>query len=96
MIKTPTSLSKKQEELLREFAKLEKGKLSNKLKTHAEGRLVERRQLSCQRPRRRCSKPDSGIEFEIRNKSEYQMTDIQNRFDHSNFEFVSYFGISSI
>ncbi len=32
MIKTPTGLSKKQEELLREFAKLEKGKFSTKLK----------------------------------------------------------------
>ncbi|MDM8549254.1 molecular chaperone DnaJ [Desulfobacterales bacterium HSG2] len=31
-IKTPTSLTKKQESLLREFAKLEEGKLTNKLK----------------------------------------------------------------
>jgi molecular chaperone DnaJ len=31
-IKTPTHLNKKQEALLREFAKLEKDKLSNKLK----------------------------------------------------------------
>jgi molecular chaperone DnaJ len=37
MIKTPTSLSKKQEELLREFAKLEKGKFSNKLKHMLKG-----------------------------------------------------------
>jgi molecular chaperone DnaJ len=33
MIKTPSNLSKKQEDLLREFAKLEKGKFSNKLKS---------------------------------------------------------------
>ena len=32
LVKTPTSMSKKQETLLREFAKLESGKLSNKLK----------------------------------------------------------------
>jgi len=37
LIKTPTSLSKKQEELLREFAKLEKGKFSNKLKGMLKG-----------------------------------------------------------
>ncbi|MGE5256112.1 MAG: molecular chaperone DnaJ [Hyphomicrobiales bacterium] len=37
MIKTPTSLSKKQEELLREFARLEKGKFSNKLKGMLKG-----------------------------------------------------------
>lgn len=32
VIKTPTNLTKKQETLLREFAKIESGKLSNKLK----------------------------------------------------------------
>jgi len=32
LIKTPTGISKKQEALLREFAKLESGKLGNKLK----------------------------------------------------------------
>jgi molecular chaperone DnaJ len=32
LIKTPTNLSKKQQVLLKEFAKLESGKLSNKLK----------------------------------------------------------------
>jgi molecular chaperone DnaJ len=37
MIKTPTNISKKQEELLREFAKLEKGKFSNKLKSMLKG-----------------------------------------------------------
>lgn len=37
MIKTPTNLSKKQEELLREFAKLEKGKFSNKIKNMLKG-----------------------------------------------------------
>jgi molecular chaperone DnaJ len=37
MIKTPTHLSKKQEDLLREFAKLEKGKFSNKLKSMIKG-----------------------------------------------------------
>ncbi len=37
MIKTPTNLSKKQEELLREFARLEKGKFSNKLKNMLKG-----------------------------------------------------------
>jgi molecular chaperone DnaJ len=37
MIKTPTGLSKKQEELLREFAKLEKSKFSTKLKDMLKG-----------------------------------------------------------
>ncbi len=37
MIKTPSNLSKKQEDLLREFAKLEKGKFSNKLKGMLRG-----------------------------------------------------------
>jgi molecular chaperone DnaJ len=37
MIKTPTSLSKKQEDLLREFARLDKGKLSSKLKSMLKG-----------------------------------------------------------
>jgi molecular chaperone DnaJ len=37
VIKTPTGLSKKQEELLREFAKLEKGKLSTKIKNMLKG-----------------------------------------------------------
>jgi molecular chaperone DnaJ len=37
LIKTPTNLSKKQEDLLREFAKLEKGKFSNKLKSMLKG-----------------------------------------------------------
>ena len=37
MIKTPTGLSKKQEDLLREFARLEKGKFSNKLKGMLRG-----------------------------------------------------------
>ncbi len=32
VIKTPTNLTKKQETLLREFAKIESGKLSKKLK----------------------------------------------------------------
>jgi len=36
-IKTPTKLSKKQEELLRDFAKLESGKLSSKLKKMFKG-----------------------------------------------------------
>ena len=36
-IKTPTHLSKKQEELLREFKKLESGKFSNKLKNILKG-----------------------------------------------------------
>ncbi len=40
LIKTPTNLSKKQEELLREFAKLEKGKFSNKLKSMLKGSSV--------------------------------------------------------
>jgi molecular chaperone DnaJ len=40
MIKTPTNLSKKQEDLLREFAKLEKGKFSNKLKSMLKGSSV--------------------------------------------------------
>ena len=37
VIKTPTGLSKKQEELLREFARLEKGKLSSKIKNMLKG-----------------------------------------------------------
>jgi molecular chaperone DnaJ len=37
VIKTPTGLSKKQEDLLREFAKLEKGKLSSKIKNMLKG-----------------------------------------------------------
>jgi molecular chaperone DnaJ len=37
LIKTPTHLSKKQEELLREFAKLEKGKFSSRLKGMLKG-----------------------------------------------------------
>ncbi|HWR91610.1 MAG TPA: molecular chaperone DnaJ [Desulfobacterales bacterium] len=37
LIKTPTGLSKKQEDLLREFAKLEKGKFSTKLKSMLRG-----------------------------------------------------------
>jgi molecular chaperone DnaJ len=37
LIKTPTGISKKQEALLREFAKLESGKLSNKLKKILKG-----------------------------------------------------------
>jgi molecular chaperone DnaJ len=40
MIKTPTNLSKKQEDLLREFAKLEKGKFSNTLKSMLKGSSV--------------------------------------------------------
>ncbi len=36
-IKTPTHLSKKQEDLLREFKKLESGKFSNKLKNILKG-----------------------------------------------------------
>lgn len=40
MIKTPTNLSKKQDELLREFAKLEKSKFSNKLKSMLKGESV--------------------------------------------------------
>ena len=37
IIKTPVGLSKKQESLLKEFAKLESGKLSNKLKNLLKG-----------------------------------------------------------
>jgi molecular chaperone DnaJ len=37
MIKTPTNLSKKQEDLLREFAKLEKGKFTSKIKSMLKG-----------------------------------------------------------
>jgi molecular chaperone DnaJ len=37
LVKTPTSVSKKQEKLLREFAKLESGKLSSKLKNILKG-----------------------------------------------------------
>jgi molecular chaperone DnaJ len=37
MIKTPINLSKKQEDLLREFAKLDKSKFSNKLKSMLKG-----------------------------------------------------------
>jgi molecular chaperone DnaJ len=40
MIKTPTGLSKKQEDLLREFAKLEKSKFSSKLKSMLKGGSV--------------------------------------------------------
>ncbi len=40
-IKTPTHLSKKQEALLKEFAKLEAGKLSSKLKNILKGGLSE-------------------------------------------------------
>jgi molecular chaperone DnaJ len=40
IIKTPTNLSKKQETLLREFAKLESGKLSNKIKNILKGNSV--------------------------------------------------------
>ncbi|MBT8352106.1 MAG: molecular chaperone DnaJ, partial [Deltaproteobacteria bacterium] len=36
-IKTPTHISKKQEALLKEFARLESGKLSNKLKNILKG-----------------------------------------------------------
>lgn len=36
-VKTPTGLSKKQEELLREFARIEKNKLSNRLKSMLKG-----------------------------------------------------------
>jgi molecular chaperone DnaJ len=36
-VKTPTGLTKKQEELLREFARLEKGKLSSRLKSMLKG-----------------------------------------------------------
>ncbi|MBW1988082.1 MAG: molecular chaperone DnaJ [Deltaproteobacteria bacterium] len=37
LVKTPTGLSKKQEELLREFARLEKSKFSNKVKSFFKG-----------------------------------------------------------
>ncbi len=40
IVKTPTSLSKKQEMLLKEFAGLENDKLSNKLKNMLKGRAV--------------------------------------------------------
>ena len=40
-IKTPTHLSKKQEALLKEFAKLEAGKLSSKLKNILKGGASE-------------------------------------------------------
>jgi molecular chaperone DnaJ len=40
-IKTPTHLSKKQEALLKEFAKLESGKLSSKLKSILKGGISE-------------------------------------------------------
>jgi molecular chaperone DnaJ len=40
-IKTPTHLSKKQEALLKEFAKLEAGKLSSKLKNILKGGMSE-------------------------------------------------------
>jgi molecular chaperone DnaJ len=40
-IKTPTHLSKKQETLLKEFAKLEAGKLSSKLKNILKGGVSE-------------------------------------------------------
>jgi molecular chaperone DnaJ len=40
-IKTPTHLSKKQEALLREFAELESGKLSKKLKNILMGGAKE-------------------------------------------------------
>jgi molecular chaperone DnaJ len=36
-IRTPTHLNKKQEELLREFAKVETGKLSSKIKSILKG-----------------------------------------------------------
>ena len=39
LIKIPTSLTKKQEALLKEFSKLESGKLSNKLKKILKGSL---------------------------------------------------------
>lgn len=41
MIKTPTNLNKKQEELLKEFAKLESKKLSSKLKNILHGHSVK-------------------------------------------------------
>ena len=37
VIKTPTNLTKKQESLLKEFAKLESGRLSNRLKNILKG-----------------------------------------------------------
>jgi molecular chaperone DnaJ len=40
-IKTPTHLSKKQETLLKEFTKLEAGKLSSKLKNILKGGASE-------------------------------------------------------
>jgi molecular chaperone DnaJ len=40
MIKTPTNLSKKQEELLREFARLEKGKFTTRIKSMLKGGAV--------------------------------------------------------
>jgi molecular chaperone DnaJ len=40
-IKTPTHLSKKQEALLKEFAKLEAGKLSSKLKNILKGGMSQ-------------------------------------------------------
>ena len=40
IIKTPTSLSKKQESLLKEFAKLESGKISKRLKNILRGESV--------------------------------------------------------
>jgi molecular chaperone DnaJ len=40
-IKTPTHLSKKQETLLKEFTKLEAGKLSSKLKNILKGGVSE-------------------------------------------------------
>jgi molecular chaperone DnaJ len=41
IVKTPTNLNKKQEQLLREFAKMESGKLSNKLKNILKGQAAE-------------------------------------------------------
>jgi len=43
LVKTPTHLSKKQESLLREFAKLEAGKFSNKLKNILKGDTLSTR-----------------------------------------------------
>jgi len=40
VIKTPTNINKKQEELLREFARVESGKLSSKLKNMFKGNHV--------------------------------------------------------
>ncbi len=37
LVKTPTGISKKQEDLLREFARLEEGKISNKIKSFLRG-----------------------------------------------------------